>query len=225
VAGFATYRVQQLRPPCAGPFDETLAAVLGKMQDDELALLRVAALSRVPAKCPDDALDLVGGWFLLPRFPGESNDTYRARLVAAWPTYDVSGAPDGLVESLQAYGFVDVAVLRAEDIGYATANYSAFTVKLGPDNGTTGIADDAWGSFTWGGTKTWGSTATIAQVTAIMGQVIRWKGAHGLPLYIDIQLDGGMFGGTTIRIDLINVWGSWSWGDGTPWGTGRWLWG
>lgn len=220
---FAQWRASKLRPPLTGPMDELFARVFGDEQDRELALLRAAALSRLPATCPDDGLDLLGQAFVLPRFPGESNDSYRARLAAAWPTYEVAGAPDALTESLRAYGFQDVTIARAENFFYATFWYSAFIVALGPDFGSTGITADAWGSFTWGDPlKTWGSTATPSQLGAVVRQILKWKAAHGMPIGITL-----VFGGTPpdALVPLVNTWGDeFTWGS-TPWGTGRWIWG
>ena len=189
---FAAYRLARLRPPLNGPQGETWANVLGGIQDQELALLRVAALSRFPATCPDDGLDLLGQAFDLGRFPGESNDAYRARLAAAWPTYDIAGSAQAIVASLQAYGFVDVLVLPVWQAPApflpesSSTSYSEFYVFLGPDMGTTGILPLILGSWTLGSSpgSTLGSSATVAQITAAKRQILRWKAAHGLPIRV-----------------------------------------
>ncbi len=220
---FARWRTSKLLPPIAGPMDELFAAVFGAAQDEELALLRVAALSRLPATCPDDGLDLLGQTFVLERVPDESHDSYRARLQAAFSTYELAGAPDALEASLRLYGFEDITIVRAENFFYEAINYSAFGVELGPDFGTTGITADAWGAFPWGDPlKTWGSTATPSQLSAVVRQILKWKAAHGLPLAFTL-----LFGGTPpdAAITLVNVWGGFPWGGGSVWGTGRWIWG
>lgn len=137
---FVTWRTSKLLPPLNGPMDELFAGVFGAEQDTELALLRVAALSRFPATCPDDGLDLLGQAYTLPRMPSESHDSYRARLVAAWDTWEVAGSPDAIVKSLHAYGITDVEVFREEDTDYTYPWYSRFDVSLGPDFGVVVVA-------------------------------------------------------------------------------------
>ena len=52
-----TWRTRKLLPPLGGPIGEDFAQAFGAEQDTEAALLRIALLSRLPQRCPDDALD------------------------------------------------------------------------------------------------------------------------------------------------------------------------
>lgn len=191
MGGFVTYRVAKLKPPLNGDQAETWATALGGVQDQELALLRVAALSRFPATCPDDGLDLLGQAFALPRLPGQSNDSYRQTLQAAFPTYEIGGSVSGVVAALKAYGFVDVEVLPIfESPGplnpaSADTNYAAFYVKVGPDMGTTGVAPLLLGSWVLGSSgSVLGSTMTAVEIKGLKKLVLRWKATHGYPIKI-----------------------------------------
>lgn len=171
------------------------ARAVGSAQDRELVLLRTAALARLPQYTPDDALDQLGqGGFVLERFPDEGDDTYRARLEAAFNTYRLGGTAAGVIASLRAYGFVDVLVLpiwqSPAPIAPATAytSYSEFYVFLGPGFGTTGILPlilgSAWNLGISGSGLTLGSTMTRAQIIATKRQILRWKAAHGYPVKV-----------------------------------------
>jgi len=81
----------------------------------------------------------VGSVSWLPSSPSG----YRARLQAAWDTWEIAGSPDAIVASLHAYGIPDVEVLREEEgLGYDNDGdwYSRFDVYLGPDFGTVTVA-------------------------------------------------------------------------------------
>jgi hypothetical protein len=206
---FARWRSSKLRPPCNGPMDELFAAVLGGKQDDELALLRIALLSRLPSRCPDDALDALGEWFNLPRFDGEADGTvtsgYRGRLCAAWSTWQKAGSAEAIIDSLEAYGFVDVEVYTTteqlrEDGTEVPAwtspvgNYSDFWVVLGPDFGTLAPIEPLVMPFTLGSPTTLGTTAPDTVINAIKGQILKWKAAHAYPRGVVFLFSGVLLG-------------------------------
>jgi len=193
---FATYRADT-NDPRRGADGLAWAAAVGGAQDAEMVLLRQAALCRIPATCPDDGLDELGQAFVLPRYPNESNDTYRARLVAAWSTYKLAGSAAAIVASLQAYGLGDVFCLPVYQSPApfppesSSTSYSLFYLFLGPSFGSSGIAPLVLGSWTLGSaTSVLGSTMTSDQLTAIREQVLRWKSAHSYPIKIVLQLTG-----------------------------------
>lgn len=232
---FETWAPEQLEPPIAGDFGRLMSSTRGAQQDEELELLRAALLSRLPARCPDDALDVLAKVFQIDLYPGETTAQRRARVVAAWPTHLRKGSAEGAEGQLEAFGVVDVRVYQNEEIG-DVYDYSAFVVKLGPDFGDTGIGEQLWGDFTWGGDMTWGSTATPVQRNAICRIVRRWKATHGVPVKIVLDFGGAFIWGFSSWGDtstwgepspcewyLANVWGeSMVWGEST-WGTGRWF--
>lgn len=234
-SSFEAYRPTTLPASIGGPFARLLTSTLGRMQDEELDLLEVAVKARLPRYCPDDGLDKLGAAFQLPRFPGEAHAAYRGRLQAAWTTWEEAGAATSIEGQIRGYGVTDVRCYPNDELGDAY-EYSAFVVKLGPDFGTTGIGEQLWGDFTWGGDTTWGSTATPAQRNALCRMVLRWKAAHGLPVKVVLDFGEAFIWGFSTWGDastwgesspcewyLANIWGeSMVWGEST-WGTGRWF--
>lgn len=178
---FASNLVAELSPANNGPQGQALAAAMGSVQDAEMQLLRVAALSRLPQWCPDDALDAAGAWLRLERLPLEVNGTtttgYRGRLCAAWPTWAIAGSKGAIIGSLQAWGVPDVQIFNDYEISppFPGSWYTRFRVKLGPN----------FGGFGWGV----GSDPTLAEQRQIKHQVLRWKWAWSYP--VDVVLDYG----------------------------------
>lgn len=59
---------------------------------------------------PDDALVPIGNERLLPRYPNETNDGYRARLADAWNLWGNAGDETGIVDQLAAAGYPNAFV-------------------------------------------------------------------------------------------------------------------
>jgi hypothetical protein len=186
-----SYEPTSLRVPIRGAFGQKLATEAGKIRDEETALLRVALLSRLPSKCPDDALDKVGEVLRIPRYAGQSSATYRAALEQAWPTHEIQGSADAIEEQIRAFGIPDVRVYTIDDRNFGpgpdASNFSQFWVAIGPDVGA-GVGLDA--------------------LRAIKRIILKWKAAHGYPVEIlIIPSDTWVLGyGSTVL------------GDGTPMG-------
>ncbi|MEP7123140.1 MAG: hypothetical protein ABJE95_19585 [Byssovorax sp.] len=167
---------------------------LGAEQDAELARLKDAArMSASPFLCPDDALDRMGADFDIERFDGEANGTttsgYRGRLCAAWTTWQKAGSPQAVIDSLIAYGLLEVAVVQDFEGNYFQGDmYNRFEVRLGPHFGALGFQPlvapfipDAEGTITGG------STATLREIQAIKRQILKWKAAHSYPVRVALQ--------------------------------------
>lgn len=182
-ANFVSNRIAELPAFLGGSQGRAWATGMGTVQNDQIPLLRVAALARLPLYCPDDALDAVGAWLLLPRFPGEIDGSstppsgYRGRLINAWTTWYYAGSKQAIITSLQGYGIPDVAVDNDYEVSppWDGSWYTRFRVRLGPDFGTYG-----WGV---------GNDPTAAQKAQIQRQVLFWKWAYSYP--VDVVLDYG----------------------------------
>lgn len=158
---------------------------MGAVQDDETDLLRVAALSRFPFYCPDDALDLCGAWLNLIRLDGEENGTtesgYRGRLCAAWPAWIKAGTPQSITDSLNAYGLGSVEVfLDYQGAFMPGAWYSRFWVVINRPMIFLPMILGQWVL----GEGTLGSNATVEQVKAIKKQILFWKDVRGYPVAV-----------------------------------------
>lgn len=191
---FVSDRVAELPTALRGAQGVAWATGMGRGQDNEMALLRVAALARLPVYCPDDALDGVGQWMLIPRLDGEPNGTitsgYRGRLCAAWAIWKKAGTPQSVIDSLVAYGIKDVAVyLDYTGVWMPGEWYSRFWVVLGP---VMPWEPMVLGTWVIGDGGTLGSSATLAEVKSVKRQILQWKDVRGYPVsvvlnFLDIQ--------------------------------------
>jgi hypothetical protein len=164
-----------------GPNAQAFLGLLGDAKDTALGELRAGVKARWPGLGPPDALYLQGQGFDIERFPGESDDVYTARLQKAWQTHRLAGTSAAIVESLRAYGIVDVQVVEDWEGSFAPGSwYSRFWVILGPDFGTLGLEPLAM-PFSLGN-ATLGTTATPEHVRAIKRQILKWKDTHGYPV-------------------------------------------
>lgn len=56
--------------------------------------------------CGDDALEKVGASRRLPRYPGETQESYRARVWSAWRAYAIAGASLAIETQIEAFGLL-----------------------------------------------------------------------------------------------------------------------
>lgn len=175
---FVRSRLDELPPYLAGPEGEGLATALGSAQDDELPLLRAAAVSDLPDLCPDDALEgshTVGDWFALERYAGDDTVTYRERVKAAFSTWRKAGGAVAIEDQINAAFGCDCRVWpvwEAKFCGPADGSwYSMFAVIIGPELGTF--------------------VGTSEQFVAAKRIVLKWKATHGYPVVIYMLTGAG----------------------------------
>ena len=184
--GFTEYEPDALRLPLRGPFGTLVASTTGAIRDEELALLRVAMLSRLPARCPDDALGYVGEGLSIERYAADTDASYRARLLDPFATWSKAGSPQGIVDQLVAFGIPDVRVYMDFEGHFSDGGwYSRFDVHLGPNYGALG-----WLPMQMPfklGSGTLGSTATRPQVVTCKKIILKWKSAHSYPVRVVLR--------------------------------------
>lgn len=212
---FASDRVAELPAILNDAQGIAWAKGMGDVQDEQMSVLRIAALSRLPLLAPDDALDALGQWLLLPRYSGEVDGTttsgYRGRLCAAWPTWLKAGSAQSVIDSLNGYGIPDVEIFADYQGTFAPgAWFSRFWVILGPDFGDTGIAPLTMPFVLGDPLATLGSTATTDQIKAIKKQVLKFKAAHGYPCRIFFRFEGTAMLGVDLAMPFILGGGSMS---------------
>jgi hypothetical protein len=215
--------------------------VIGAERDAELDRLKDAAkMAASPFLCPDDALDAMGVGFGIQRYPGEPNGTvasgWRGRLCSRWTTAKLASTPISVEASIVGYGIPDVHAYNYDEWPSAEAWVTKCYLFLGPNYGTTGIAEQLWGSINWGDpAATWGSTATPAQVATIKAQFLKLKWAYSLPVEIVLRFPTTSItaispvglptftGAPPCVWTLVNLWGApWlSWG-ACNWQNGTW---
>lgn len=186
-----------------GPRGLAWFAAHGRAKDLMVQAARVAVKTGFVHDCPADALPHHGAARLLPRYPGDTDDTYRARLAAAWDLWEWAGTRHGLLLMLEAMGFPHAAIYNVRDatppgeVSWPpdgdTANWSRFWVFLDAtvDN-PFGWVKRTWGSgWRYGDGSTWGSTATRDQINLLRATIRLFKPAHAVCAGIYVDFAGG----------------------------------
>jgi hypothetical protein len=187
-----------------GPVMAGYLRAIGEALDVQLDAAGQAVAARIIALAPPDALGWIGAERLLPRYPGDTDDTYRARLQRAWDLWQLAGTAAGILAALDACGFHSAAIYAARAAtppGEAswppdgdTGNWSRFWVFLdvtSPANNPFDWQPTIWGTGAWGTGGTWGSTATTGEVALVRGIIRTLKAAHELCSGLYVDLPGG----------------------------------
>jgi hypothetical protein len=190
-ANFLSYTAEALSPTVLqGARGERLAGAFALMFDTLAETANEAVKARFLGSNthPVDALPLIGQERMLPRYPVDSDASYRARLRDAWNAWTKAGTDVGIVAQLAAMGLT--AYVREQNIDWDwdgdTANWSRFWVVI------TGHPWSRWkwgDGHTWGGGQSWGSSATVAEVRSVRALVRKWKPARSVCPYIIVVME------------------------------------
>jgi len=163
--------------PLAGPWGRRWATAVGEIGGDELlADAKVAVKARFPSEAPEDALPLLGADRVIPGLPGETVAAWRARIAAAWDTWQWAGTRTGLELAATQLGWTTFTLRSSRD----------WLPDLPPDGNaalwarwwlilpeaTHGFALDVWDDpGTWDDGGTWDTDATLEDVARITGHL------------------------------------------------------
>lgn len=198
-----------------GPFSAELSAgwfgVLHGLTGDVIAQGMTDAVRmpwlRDPAS-PDDVLPMVGNERGIPRYPGESVASYRARLVDAWDAYQFAGAALSIESQLQAYGYPgQVTFFPGLDgpNGQPAPYWSQFWLVF--PSGTHPVTSEGppWDSFNWDDGSLWGPLGYTPEFAATLHAIVnKWKPVQWI-------CRGFIFENGTA------VWDGFNWDDGAVW--------
>lgn len=99
-----------------GPRAQAFFAGIGAAMDGHVLRTKQGVLARFAASAPTDALGLIGQDRRIVRGPNETDASYRARLIAAFPAWRWSGTAQGLLQyGLAPAGYATAAVIRNRD--------------------------------------------------------------------------------------------------------------
>lgn len=201
---FADARVEELAPWLAGPNGIGFTRGLGVGEDREVRLLEGAMLQWSPYTCGDDALDLLGTWFGLPRYPEEPNGIapatpgakgtgYRGRLCNAWEAWIWAGTKRAIVEQIGVAFGCSVEVFADDEGAFwgPSVCYSRFRVRIGTKLGSLTTTSFVIGEGIIGSTPIGGPHLSATQRQTMKNIILRWKGAHGYAVDILIWISGG----------------------------------
>lgn len=157
---------------------------------------------------PPDALPLIGSERRMPRYPGETDAQYRARLYGAWDTYQFGGDENTILGQLALAGFPGAEIFDPGNATFSPPSYwSHFIIVFPLGTHTVTAAGPAYGSFNWGATN-YGPVGLTADTAAtIRGIIAKWKPVQWICRLIVFQVQG------------------WAYGDGHNWGDASLTWG
>jgi hypothetical protein len=201
--GLYTDYIQNLQPAALGrrPVFLSFVGSFGAILDQQLERLQTAAQINNLGKAPNDALDTLGRERLFTRYPGETDDNYRARQKKAPSIWSQSGLLTGLVQALNS------ALPLNNDTSWYTLEY----FQSPPSFGSSGFwsqfrveadADPAFTSWTYGEAPesdnsygdldlTYGSTATPEQINLIIQTILDNKPAYATCAEVILYLPAG----------------------------------
>lgn len=149
----------------AGPYGTAWGSSQGTMKDRVITLAIDAVDAGLVLRCPADALPLLGADAQLEQLPGETDTSYRARILGAWDTWPWAGTRTGLLTVAAQLSYGTIVLVTAQEWGVPLASTLWARWWLLVDPTAHGFAaEDAWGAGTWGDGGTWGSDATEAEV-------------------------------------------------------------
>jgi hypothetical protein len=159
---------------------------------------------------PDDAMARIGNERNIPRVVTETNLEYRARVLNAWELWTEAGTITFADNVLAPLGLDpdDVTIFAHKDWSPDpdSTHWSRFWVVI--TNPDPPWQQAIWGSFptTWGIGTSWGSGATVPEVLDVLKQLIHFKSAHEVGVWV-ILAYGFVWG--------VPLWGAggFSWGD------------
>ena len=121
----------ELAPPwLQGPRGRALLEGWGSGLDEYASWLATGVLARWAAIAPEDALNLLGTERGLTRYPGESLESWRSRVLGAWDFWSWAGTEYGLRVALGQLGYAS-AIVPAWT--YDSARWSEFDVFIYPN--------------------------------------------------------------------------------------------
>jgi hypothetical protein len=187
--------VKELRTPpwLRRHFGDRWVGLFALLTDGVLEALTEALFAswlREPT-APPDALAWTGIERSIERFPGETNESYRDRLIAAWTAWEQAGNEAALLAQLDGLGLTDIEIVSyrtpgwdwdsaagltwAEGVG-AADNWSRFWVII---KGHPWVGEGTFGDGAiYGDGGSIGSNATLEQIGAMKRAIKKWKPAH-----------------------------------------------
>lgn len=162
---YADYQPGLYPTALAGPYGTAWGSSQGTMKDRVITLAIDAVDAGLVLRCTDDALPMLGADVSLEQLPGELDAAYRTRIAGAWDTWPWAGTRTGLLTVATQLGYANAVLLTAREWGVPLAStlWARWWLLVAPTDHAF-LAEDAWGTGTWGDGGTWGSDATEAEV-------------------------------------------------------------
>lgn len=209
--GYGEYQTRLAPGWLQGTNGEKWQTALGDEKSIELDRVRQALVADVPGQAPADAIDLVGGDRMLPRYAtssGYTEDaaTYAERLRTAWDSpsgWSFAGSHGSLLLALARAGFPTgkalgaVVIQRTKRYSYLTGTAPNFTVAFETHSG--------W-NFDWRDTGYWNQFGIVfgadipalvdgSQQARILNATVRaWKPGKARYMGAIVVVSGAIWG-------------------------------
>lgn len=226
ITRFPTFRDHVFRksPPWLRRFygERFMGAAIGLMAD--MTMEATAQALQVPwlrtPWQPPDALSFIGQERIMPRYPADTDATYRSRLVNAWTSWLQGGNEASIEDQLAAFGLDNVTILpavnderRVDRAAWSfehpedTANWSRFIVIINE------VDDFVYGDPRfYGESIIYGGLLSAEDLTTIKSIIRKWKAGHTINPIIALQIGDDNYYG---KPDLFYGGGSLTYGGST----------
>ena len=194
--------------PLQGRWGRAWALSVGASKDVTVERARQAVLAGAVTRAPTDALPLLGADVVLEQLPAEPNDSYRARIQAAWETWSFAGTRTALITVANQLGASDGGtpprLATAHELGRVPwAWWFLFIVPV------VIPARRKWGAPETWGAGVWGSDHDRATVRAVRRLLRRFSNARDRGTAVILRSSPGVWGAPA-------TWGTGTWGARNP---------
>lgn len=192
---YTTYVVALAPPWLRGRWGEQWHRAQGLLFDMVAEGAVQAVKARLLRSGPDDALPYAGNDRQIERAPGESADSYRARLLGAFETWRLAGTNKGILSALAVIGYTKAAIYESHDWFPLDPEWWRFWLVLDPPSGfsTWKLGDGTKLGEKLVGLDKLGADAKAA-ITLLRRVVRKWKAAHTLCIKVIVVLSGKLIG-------------------------------
>jgi len=210
---YSAYVVALAPPWLRGKWGERWHEAEGLLLDMVAEGAVQAVKARLLGAGPDDALPYAGNDRQIERAPGESVESYRARLLGAFETWRRAGTNKGILVALAVIGYPTAAIYESHDWFPLDPAWWRFWLVLDPPSGFSSwkLGDGTKLGDKLVGLDKLGADAKAA-LTLLRRVVRKWKAAHTLCVKIIVVLSGKLIGtgwklgdGTKLSTKSISV--------------------
>jgi len=189
---FRQYMIELAPPWLRGRWGEAWNGTVGLAMDMVAEGAMQAVKARFIKQAPADALPYAGTDRQIERAPGESDETYRARLLQAFETWQLAGTNKGILAALAVIGYPKAKIFESHDWFPTDPRWWRFWLVIDPPHAFT-----SWklGDGTKLGMKLLGLDAKDKTALDLLRRVVRkWKAAHTVCEKLIIVLFGKLLG-------------------------------
>ena len=99
--------------------EQAFLGSVGKLKDEQYALIKEAVFSRFPTRGPPDAQPYIAAERLLDRGPADTDNSWAQRLRIAWQWHALRGTPLGLLRILKVMGYPRAYLLTQSGLAHS----------------------------------------------------------------------------------------------------------